>query len=288
MKKSLISVFGAVVSATIGVAGTILVYEVQNSTSYVDVYVDPKTSIVAMDGDEIRDYGKVTVSLVNYSYRDLEYFEFYLDLTRKDGGVINLKKVNYAGKSGIKELVSELPVKTPSTDGAIRKKFRVVTANRADYDQFFFSIDYIVDGKVVLDQVNVELISLTQGVEVRTFDIEHTPRIVHNNRKAWLLAALVSIGVVVIIFLVIFPLSTFLTRPIDAKLRRAFAGDIYSALQNHQAFEGASEDAKKLLARDLAYLQRRNFYETKSRLYRYVFGLSKPSRDDYEILRSEE
>jgi hypothetical protein len=293
MDKYLSHFISLAVGVLMTIAGQFWYHEKVNEISYIDTFLDQKFELLVppeipnhdlkifIDDQKVDELSKVSMALINFSGKDFENIEFVLEIKSTNDKSISLVGANVNGREGVKELVEELPIDNENQENkTIKKKYSVKTANRtADLDPFFEG-EFIFNGK---DDYQIKVIPLTKGFDVRKFDYSHSDAYSEKIKNEWFKLIFVAMIFVLILFAVVFPFIAYISRPIDRKNELIFTENFYKAIDQHKAFSKIDEEKKKQLTQELVFMQREQFYKSKSFIYRWVFGLKKPIKDQFKF-----
>ncbi|MFM4647556.1 hypothetical protein [Aeromonas bivalvium] len=283
----------AALSAIISFAGSYYLYSKQLEISKLDLHKSfegsyfskpkfPSDNIVlTVNGEERNKLGLFQISLVNYTVKDYVDIPINIRVTPKNKSDFKVLAYSAVGQNEVYDLVEEL--KGMEFDGgSYNFSYKVSTINRTDESDYGMQLRILFEGAEE-PEVNV----VAKGVGVRDFDIGNSP----NQKDISIKAVFLGMAIVLVIALFSFVLSVLilgpvisvLTRKIDIKSRKKYAGELFDSIKNNGLQPNKTDEEIANFVADMLYQRQCAWWDKKTPIGKWSLGLIAPVRSDHLV-----
>ncbi len=259
----------------------------QNSIKKLDVYTKfdpeylskPKFSQakvkLTVDKTEKEKIGLYEILLVNFTNQHFKDLSVTISITPKTKNDFKIISHFATGENGIDHLVKE--IQPMSFDGkSYIFTYSISTMNRAEKDEVGMNLSVLFEG-----DKEPELKVVPNGVKTRDFSWNNSPKRKKVQRNAIYLLIAVFAGVIVIFLAVIGPIVSLILAPLDRRSDKKYAQSIFDSIKKEGLYNDIEDQQIKKNIAKVLYRQRKNAWESKSLLDKWLVGLREPKRDDY-------
>jgi hypothetical protein len=279
----------AVVSFLLAILGQQYFLNKQNEIQKIDIHTSfdnsylskpkfPDSKIeIKVDGKTKESIGLLEVSLVNFSNNVFKDVPIIIEVKPRKGDSFTYLSHFAYGEKSIKDLVEE--TKPYELDnGVYRFSYKAISLNRSEEANVSMKLGVLFEG-----QEEPDVVVSAVGINTREFNIENSPARAKVQRDAFILLVTIVIGFFALFFIVLGPIISRLTSPLDRKNDKRYAKQIYDVLQAESHYSELSETDLKEHVADFLYKRQLNWWETKSKFGKWLLGMRDPQPEDYKI-----
>jgi hypothetical protein len=279
----------AVVSFLLAILGQQYFFNIQNEIQKIDIHTSFDSSYLSkpkfpdskveikVDGKTKESIGLLEISLVNFSNNVFKDVPIVIEVKPKKGDSFTYLSHFAYGEKSIKDLVEE--TKPYELDnGVYRFSYKAISLNRSEEANVSMKLGVLFEG-----QEEPAVVVSAVGINTREFNIENSPARAKVQRDAFFLLVAIVIGFFALFFIVLGPIASRLTSPLDRKNDKRYAKQIYDVLQAESHYSELSETELKEHVADFLYKRQLNWWETKSKFGKWLLGMRDPQPEDYKI-----
>lgn len=279
----------AVVSFLLAILGQQYFFNKQNEIQKIDIHTSfdnnylskpkfPDSKVeIKVDGKTKESIGLLEVSLVNFSNNSFKDIPIIIEVKPKKGDSFTYLSHFAHGEKSIKDLVKE--TKPYELDnGVYRFAYKAISLNRNEEANVSMKLGVLFEG-----QEEPDVVVSAVGINTREFNIENSPARAKVQRDAFFLLVAIIIGFFALFFIVLGPIISRLTSPLDRKNDKRYSKQIYDVLKAEPHYSSLSETQLKQHVADFLYKRQLNWWVTKSKFGKWLLGMREPQPEDYKI-----
>jgi len=280
----------AIVSFLLAILGQQYFFNKDNEIQYLDIYTsfdnnyiskpkfpDSKVTII-VDRKTKESIGLFEIALVNFSNEVYKNIPIIIEVKPKKGDSFTYLSHFAHGEKEMKELVEE--TKPYEFDNGIHRfSLKAKSLNRTETPKAAaLKLGILFEGEHE-PEVSISAV----GLSTRYYDPGHSP--VHS--KVQRDAVLITIAFILVIFIFLFtvlmPILSRLLSPFDRRNEKKYARQLFDVLENDPKYTSMSEEELKEHIANFLYKIRINWWNSKSLLTKWTFGMREPQQDDYKF-----
>jgi len=258
-------------------------YKITKDIEFISTPEIPEHKVeIYVDTHKKKLISRVQVDIFNFSDKDFKKIPIYVSLKTKDKKPLNVILSYEESYKNIPSSVEKITDKKllPKNDSSIYG-YEIKLLKRTSGYATGLKVVYLIDGKI--EDPIIEVFTTQEGVVMVPFDYTHSSATVRNNILATLLLiGLIIILTIIIIFFVV-PLLNRLTYPLDKKPRLKYSKELSELLKQNSIMQSfsLSEIQSTQVVNEILYLQRKNRWNLKKNVVKWIDGLVEPKQNDY-------
>lgn len=279
----------AIVSFLLAILGQQYFFNKGNEIQYLDIYTsfdnnyiskpkfpDSKVTII-VDKKTKESIGLFEIALVNFSNEVYKDIPIIIEVNPKKGDSFTYLSHFAHGEKEMKELVEE--TKPYEFDNGIHRfSLKAKSLNRTETAEAALKLGILFEGEHE-PEVSISAV----GLSTRDYDPEHSPVRSKVQRDAVLISIAFILVLFIFLFTVFMPILSRLLSPFDRKNDKKYARQLFDVLENDSKYESMSEEELKEHIANFLYKRQINWWNSKSLLTKWIFGMREPQPNDYNF-----
>lgn len=256
-------------------------YKITIDKNFISTPNIPKDNIkILVDGKEQKEITKIQVEIFNFSNKDFDKVPIFIILKLDNGKNLNIIKTYEEGFKNIPSSVSKildkklLPRNTPNVF-----EYDVKPLKRTENFEAGLKVIYLIQGKL---EPKIDVFTSLNDVKVIPFDYTHSPKSMKQN----ILAISIILAMLIVLFLIIVfiigPILSRFTYPLDKKPRIEYAKELSNELSKIEELSNLNKDDSYKIIKKILYMQRKEKWNKKSKISKWINGFIEPKPDDYK------
>ena len=258
-------------------------YKITKDIEFISTPEIPEHKVeIYVDSHKKKSISRVQVDIFNFSDKDFKKIPIYVSVKTKNKTPLNIILSYEESYKNIPSSVKKITDKKllPKNDSSVYG-YEIKSLKRTSSYETGLKIVYLIDGKI--EDPIIEVFTTLEGVNMVPFNYTHSSATVRNTILATLvLIGLIIILAIIIIFLVV-PLLNRFTYPLDKKPRLKYSRELSILLKQNcimQSFH-LSEIQSTQVINEILYLQRKNRWNLKKNIIKWIDGFVEPKQNDY-------
>lgn len=241
-------------------------------------FPDDQIKLIVNDSEKEK-IGLLSVSLVNYSTKDLSDLSFTISLKLQQKNNFKVLAYSAVGQNDTPDKVDE--IKKMIFDGdTYRFNYKASSINRVDEPDYGFQLRVLYEGEGE-PQIQVS----ADGISTREYSDSHNRSKNQDSLKVTFLgvglALVILIAAVAVVSLFIAPIISLLTHKWDVRFRQKRATDVYNVIKTNSLLPSLSDQQLKEHVADLLYQERLHYWDSQSMLSRWTQAMIRPERSEH-------
>jgi len=266
-------------------------YEKSNEMQYLDVYTEVeneflnapylfgKDSFVSIGKNKSEKLTRINVGIYNFSNTDYTDVPVIISIKDKNNNKLTVFGGVAFGAGDIKDGVKKESIESHYIDNKLFK-YTIKVVNRTEKSEPIFKSYIYLKGDVEPD-VDVQI--QKTGLTKRIYDYENSPAYIKQEKTIIkVLVGVVLFGVGFMILIAMPILSRFFYF-FENRVKKIYTKEIYKVMNQHDFLCSFSDSKRKALAIDIIYGHKIMLWDESSLFSKWVDGMRRPNRKDYEF-----